>query len=83
MHLDPENATAHYGLAQLYEQLNDADAADRHRALHARYKPDDNARDRAVQLARRHDAAANRAANKVVIYELQQPRLIDTQRDPK
>jgi tetratricopeptide (TPR) repeat protein len=81
--LDPENATAHYGLAQLYEQLGEADAADRHRALHARYKVDDNARDRAVQLARRQDAAADRAANKVVIYELHRPRPIDAQRDPR
>lgn len=81
--LDPENATAHYGLAQLYAQLGEAEAADRHRALHARYKVDDNARDRTVQLARRHDAAADRAANKVVIYELHSSRSNETQRDPR
>lgn len=69
--LDPENATAHYGLAQLHEQLGDSDAASHHRELHARYKVDDNARDRAVQTARRNDPAADHAANKVVIYDLQ------------
>jgi tetratricopeptide (TPR) repeat protein len=68
--IDPENPAAHYGLAQLLEQLGDANAADHHREQHARYKVDDNARDRAVQLARRMDAAADRAANEVVIYEL-------------
>ena len=70
LELDPENITAHYGLAQLFEQLGDAESADRHRELHARYKIDDNARDRAVQLARRLHPPANQAANEVVIYEL-------------
>jgi tetratricopeptide (TPR) repeat protein len=68
--IDPENATAHYGLAQLYEQLGSIEAAELHRELHAEYKVDDNARDRAVQLARRNDAAADHAANDIVIYEL-------------
>ncbi|MEM7359803.1 MAG: tetratricopeptide repeat protein [Pseudomonadota bacterium] len=68
--LDPENVTAHYGLAQLYEQLGELDSAAQHRGLHAVYKVDDNAKDRAVQLARKRDPAADRAANKVVIYQL-------------
>ena len=83
LELDQENASAHYGLAQLYEQLGEADAAERHRTLHAKYKVDDNARDRAVQLARRHDAAADRAANKVVIYELHSSRSNETQHDSR
>jgi len=74
LELDPENATAHYGLAQLYAQLGDPLASERHRALHARYKVDDNARDRAVQLARMRDPAADRAANRVVIHALQHKR---------
>ena len=74
LELDPENTTAHYDLAQLHEQLGDASSAARHRVLHARYKVDDNARDRAVQLARRRDAAADRAANDVVIYPLRSPQ---------
>ncbi len=44
-----------------------------HRALHARYKVDDNARDRAVAAARRRDPAADHAADPVVIYDLQRP----------
>ena len=38
---------------------------------HERYRPDDNARDRAVSVARRNDPAADRAAQAVVIYDLQ------------
>jgi tetratricopeptide (TPR) repeat protein len=71
--LDPENATALWGLAQIAALAGDAEAAARLRALHARYKPDDNARDRAVALARRANPAANHAAEDVVIYDLQRP----------
>ena len=68
---DPENVAAHYGLAQIYARLGDQDAARRHRALHARYRPDDNAQDRAVAAARRRDPAANFAADALVVYDLQ------------
>ena len=44
-------------------------AAD-HAALHARYKPDDNARDRAIATHRLANAAANHAAQSIVIYPL-------------
>jgi tetratricopeptide (TPR) repeat protein len=71
--LDPENVTALWGLAQIAALEGDAVEAARLRALHARYKPDDNARDRAVALARRADPAANHAAEDVVIYDLQRP----------
>lgn len=71
LRLDPENVAAHYGVAQAYALLGDEPAAARHRALHSRYKPDDNARDRAVSLARRRDPAADHAANPVVVYDLQ------------
>jgi tetratricopeptide (TPR) repeat protein len=67
---DPENVAAHYGLAQAYADLGREAKTATHRALHAKYKPDDNARDRAVALARRRDPAADRAANSVVIYPL-------------
>jgi hypothetical protein len=69
--LDPENVTAHYNLALLHGMLGDEQQADRHRALHAKYKPDDNARDRAVAAARIRFPAANHAAEAVVIYDLQ------------
>ena len=68
---DPENIAAHYGLAQIHARLGDAETASHHRALHARYRPDDNARDRAVAAARRRDPAANFAAEALVVYDLQ------------
>ena len=73
LELDPENVTAHYALAQLNQQLDEPEQAELHRQLHAKYKIDDNAKDRAVQLARNKDKAADRAANKVVIYDLAIP----------
>ncbi|MFN7132146.1 MAG: hypothetical protein ACK4N5_08690 [Myxococcales bacterium] len=48
--------------------------AEEHRKLHARYKPDDNATDVAVRLARQKYPAANHAAEQVVIYDLSEPR---------
>ena len=68
--IDPENTGAHYGLAQIYSQLGDSDTEAYHREQHAKYKVDDNARDRAVAIARRNDPAANHAAEAVVIYDL-------------
>ncbi len=70
---DPENLAAHYNLALLYGQLGDQDQAARHRALHEKYRPDDNARDRAVVNARRANPAADHAAQAIVIYDLQRP----------
>jgi len=71
--LDPENLTAHYNLAQIYGRLGDAERTAHHLAEHARYRPDDNARDRAVQAARAKDPAASQAADAIVIYDLQRP----------
>ena len=68
---DPEMLEAHYGLAQVYMDLGDPGAEERHRALHATYKPDDNARDFAVAHARQQYPAANHAAEAIVIYDLQ------------
>ncbi|HYV29524.1 MAG TPA: hypothetical protein VEO53_00225, partial [Candidatus Binatia bacterium] len=63
----------HYNLALLYEQLGDTRLAAQHRALHERYRPDDNARDLAVSIARRANPAADHAAQAIVIYPLQRP----------
>ncbi|HEV2971131.1 MAG TPA: hypothetical protein VGY55_14250 [Pirellulales bacterium] len=41
-----------------------------HQKLHAIYKPDDNARNRAIALARQGYPAANAAAEMIVIYPL-------------
>ncbi len=70
--LDAENLAAHYNLALIYEQLGETQLAAEHRALHERYRPDDNARDRAVAIARRANPAADHAAQAIVIYPLQQ-----------
>jgi len=68
---DPSFALAHYNLALIYERLGERELAAQHRKLHERYRPDDNARDRAVAIARRRDAAADHAAQATVIYSLQ------------
>ncbi len=67
---DPENMTAHYNLAQVYRRLDAVDEAAYHASQHERYRVDDNARDRAVAIARRNDPAADFAADPVVIYPL-------------
>lgn len=71
--LDPEGMLAHFGLMQVLRDLGDEEGAARHEALHAKYKPDDNARDNAIAEARKRYPAANRAAESVVIYELNPP----------
>jgi tetratricopeptide (TPR) repeat protein len=73
LELDAENVAAHYNLGLLYGRLGDADAARHHQQMHERYKPDDNARDRAIALARQRYPAANRAAEPLVIYWLEPP----------
>ncbi len=68
--LDSEDVDAHYNLMQIYEVLGDRKQAEHHRGLHARFKPDDNARDNAIAAARERYPAANKAAEAVVIYPL-------------
>ncbi len=69
--VDSENVTAHYNLGLIHGQLGNAEKSAEHRRLHERYRPDDNARDRAVSIARRRDPAADHAAQAIVIYPLQ------------
>ncbi|MCG6867726.1 MAG: tetratricopeptide repeat protein [Gammaproteobacteria bacterium] len=73
LELDPENAEAYYGLSQVYTHLGDPDKAQTHRARYVKYKADDNARDRAIGLARQKSAPANHAADAIVLYDLQRP----------
>jgi len=68
---DPEHAGAHYNLDLVYRQLGEKDKAASHLELYRKYKDDDNARDRAVAIARANDPAANHAAEAIVIYDLQ------------
>lgn len=71
--IDSENITAHYNLALIETALGNEAKAAEHRQLHERYRPDDNARDSAVAVARRSDKAADHAAQSIVIYDLQRP----------
>jgi len=71
LELDPENMAAHYNLSLIYGQLGEAKLAEEHRVLHERYRPDDNARDRAIAIHRAKNPAADHAAQSIVIYDLQ------------
>jgi tetratricopeptide (TPR) repeat protein len=73
LRLDTENVSAHYNLGLLYKALGDEAKSAEHAALHDKYKPDDNARDEAIAKARKRYPAADRAAEKVVIYSLHRP----------
>jgi tetratricopeptide (TPR) repeat protein len=73
LQLDSENLAAHYNLALILTQLGDLEGAGRHRVLHEKYRPDDNARDRAITAERRRNAAADAAAQSIVIYPLHRP----------
>jgi tetratricopeptide (TPR) repeat protein len=73
--IDPEDLSAHYSLALVHQELGDPEAAARHRELHLRYKPDDQAVERAVALHRSRDPAADHAAAPIVIYDLDPPGL--------
>ena len=70
LELDPENVTAHYNVSLLARQLGDTERAATHLTLYRKYKPDDNARDRAVAIARAANPAADHAAEAIVIYDL-------------
>jgi tetratricopeptide (TPR) repeat protein len=69
--LDSENLTAHWNLYLINDQLGNSPAAAEHRRLHERFRPDDNARDRAIAIHRRKNPAADNAAQATVIYPLQ------------
>ncbi len=62
-------------------QLGHQQLAAQHFEAYQRYRPDDNARDRAVALARSRDAAANHAAEAIVIYDLQRQDAHDSKGD--
>lgn len=70
LELEPEDLTAHWGLRQIYRVLGNPEKERFHAAQHMKYRPDDNARDRAIRLAREMDPAADHAAEAVVIFDL-------------
>lgn len=73
LRLDSENVTAHYGLSQLYQELGNEQLASFHQKEHAKYKPDDNARDVAHERAKVKYPAAAKASEPLVIYPLARP----------
>jgi len=83
LELDPENAMAHYNLNLIYRQLGDPPRAEQHFGLHEKYKVDDNARDRAVAVARANDPAANHAAEAIVIYDLNRAEAFEKKGGPR
>jgi tetratricopeptide (TPR) repeat protein len=70
LELDSENLSAHYNLALIHENLGNSETAAEHRREHEKYRPDDNARDRAIAIHRRANPAADHAAQAIVIYAL-------------
>ncbi len=68
--IDSENVNAHYNLGLIYGMLGDVELEKKHKALHLRYKPDDNAQGLAVRRAREKYPSANFAAEPLVIYPL-------------
>ena len=53
--VDSENLAAHYNLYLLYSLLGESEKAAEHQKLHAKYKPDENARDRVIALHRQNN----------------------------
>ena len=84
---DPENVVAYWNLAQIHDLMAATETKDStsdqkqilnekaagYRALHAKYKKDDAARDLAVSAHRAENPPANAAAEAIVIYELRPP----------
>jgi tetratricopeptide (TPR) repeat protein len=73
LELDPENTTALYNLGLIHTLLGDTGQAEHFRRLHAYHRVDDNAGDRAANLHRMQNPAADHAAESVVIYDLHRP----------
>jgi len=80
--LDSEYMPAHFNLYLAYRQLGDDEKADTHFAAYQKYRPDDNARDRAISAARRADPAADHAAEAIVIYDLQRDGAYELSPEP-
>ena len=57
-----------------HSSVHDEAEAEKHRRLHDRYRPDDNAADRAISIYRRDHPPANHAAQSIVIYDLEPRR---------
>jgi hypothetical protein len=80
LQLDSEDLSAHYNLSLIHENLGNQELAAKHRHLHEVYRPDDNARDRAIAIHRRRNSAADHAAQAIVIHSLRKPQTHDKNR---
>ncbi|MGB7346400.1 MAG: multiheme c-type cytochrome [Pirellulaceae bacterium] len=81
LNVDAENVTAHANLAEIFALLGNAEQEEKHRRLHAKYKPDDNAAEVAIPAARRKYPAANQAAEVLVIYDLHREEAVTANSD--
>jgi tetratricopeptide (TPR) repeat protein len=68
--IEPEDLTAHHNLALVCEALGETEAAERHRRLREKYRPDDHAIEHAVAVHRSSNPAADHAAAAITIYDL-------------
>jgi tetratricopeptide (TPR) repeat protein len=68
--IDPEDRLAHFMLDKCYRLLGDDAKADHHLARYKIYQIDNSARDDAVRIYRMAHPWADRAAQAVVIYDL-------------
>ena len=66
----------HLALAGRLRVERQPTVAAEHRALHDKYRTDDNAVERAVTLHRSRNPAADHAAEAVAIYDLQRPEAL-------
>ncbi len=82
LRLEPENVTAHYNLYLILKQLDEVELAQEHFELYSKYKPDDNARDRAVAIHRANHPAADHAAEAIVIYDLRRSGAFELDSSP-
>ncbi len=68
--LNPQVAQSWFLAARIREAAGDSDAAAEARGQFELLRPDDNARDRAIRLARSRSEVADHAAEPVAIYDL-------------
>ena len=70
LEMNPQRAGIWYTLSRAAEVMGDEKLATQARNQFDLLRPDDNAADQAIQLARRNDPVANHAAEPIAIYDL-------------
>lgn len=70
--IDSENAQAHFGLSQVYAGLDEPAKSSVHHTAHLRYKPDDNAQETVLAIAR-ESATLDMLSRKITRYPLHSP----------